>query len=705
MMKTYTASLLCIFLAGAQFAQAQESMDSILADLDYVESGPTAVESSAPEANGSDAAAETAAAPVAKKETLADRGIALYDAGEYAQAKIVFDSILEENPFDKTATSYLKRIAQRVSLLEGRKQATTREEAMTVIEGAWNEDTSVIVKIEEPKDETEIDPEELAIAEKTKQIKEFMIPTIDFMDANVKDVSLYLSEACRRVDPEGKGINILLIGTDGSYDMNANTVTISIRDMSLYDVLNYVAEMAKLRFEVRPNAVVMMPINYVRVTELVTKMYTVSPDVGSDLEAAGGDGGGGGGDDLFGSSFSVAAPTGPVSVVDFFSTVSFPEGSSADYHPSDHQLIVKNTAENFKELERILDMKEMAAARKRSQQVEIEAKFVEFAEGAQKELGFDWNVYGTGSVGGFTMKDGTFYQSAVGLVRPETPANYQPNTGFYAGAARGYQQVQGGQNLLGNAMRTGANVYEAVQSGVTSSMGGIPSMMVFENGDVDVTIRALEQEGTADVLSAPRVTTKSGNEALIRVVEVHRYPQDYDVETGQRTAPVVKPQDWEDFDLGVVLKVTPVVDTESNTIDLDLQPEITKFRGFDEYTVAYNAYIGAGGEYDDDGGNYVGDGSALKARMPFFEKRVVMTQVTIADGHTVVMGGLVDERTETFRDQVPFLGDIPYIGRLFRTEGSRNAKKNLTIFVRATQVDDRGMTQKQREMASGVIGQ
>jgi general secretion pathway protein D len=63
------------------------------------------------------------------------------------------------------------------------------------------------------------------------------------------------------------------------------------------------------------------------------------------------------------------------------------------------------------------------------------------------------------------------------------------------------------------------------------------------------------------------------------------------------------------------------------------------------------------------------------------------------------MGGLVDERTETFRDQVPFLGDIPYLGRLFRTEGSRSAKKNLTIFVTATQVDVNGMTSAERELA------
>jgi general secretion pathway protein D len=85
--------------------------------------------------------------------------------------------------------------------------------------------------------------------------------------------------------------------------------------------------------------------------------------------------------------------------------------------------------------------------------------------------------------------------------------------------------------------------------------------------------------------------------------------------------------------------------------------------------------------------------------MPFFERRYVETQVTIADGHTVAMGGLVDERTETFRDQVPILGDIPFVGRLFRTEGSRNVKKNLIIFVKASQVDARGMTRADRELA------
>ena len=90
--------------------------------------------------------------------------------------------------------------------------------------------------------------------------------------------------------------------------------------------------------------------------------------------------------------------------------------------------------------------------------------------------------------------------------------------------------------------------------------------------------------------------------------------------------------------------------------------------------------------------------------MPFFEIRSVQTRVTVADGSTVMMGGLVDERVETFRDQVPILGDIPYLGRLFRTEGSRSVKKNLVIYVKATQVDERGMTREDREIAGKAAG-
>ncbi|QHI70969.1 hypothetical protein GT409_15230 [Tichowtungia aerotolerans] len=81
---------------------------------------------------------------------------------------------------------------------------------------------------------------------------------------------------------------------------------------------------------------------------------------------------------------------------------------------------------------------------------------------------------------------------------------------------------------------------------------------------------------------------------------------------------------------------------------------------------------------------------ALWGRMPYYRLREIETQVTVADGSTVGMGGLIYDKLETYRDKVPVLGSIPFLGRLFRSEGEKSVKRNLMIFVTATQVDANG---------------
>ncbi len=648
---------------------------------------------------------DAVAAPTGGGTDLFSKGVALYNAGEYDQAEAVFEAMLAEDPYDRRAMEYLRRTAKKISSNEVRKQRTSRAVSMSEIDAAWNPEPKVNAAAVQTGKGTGPSPEELAIQAMEAKLKGIVIPQLDFRDANIKDVVLFLTETCRRQDSEGKGVNIIVQGLDGDSVMGGgSSITISIRDMNLYESLQYIVEMASLKFEVKPSVVAIMPVDYVAPEDMKLEKFDVIPEVGAELESMAG-GEGGGADDLFGESSSTTTG-GPVDVQGFFSIVDWPKGSSAIYQPNFHKLFVKNTPKNIKAVQRILNDLEEEAIVKRSQQVEIEAKFVEFNEGALEELGFDWTLYDNGEFGGFGLSQGNgpYYQPGSGLM---TATRLPDGSVIYSNPQSGYRQtgygpVDGstttGQSLFGNNQRDNSTAFEALQSGLLASMGGSPAAMVFSNNGkfpLDLRITAMEQEGTADVLSAPKVTTKSGNEAIIRVVEVHRYPQDYDVETGQRTAPVVKPQDWENYDLGVVLKVTPVVDAESNTIDLDLEPEINKFKGFDDYVVGYNAYESGGNNTSE----LFGNGSALLARMPYFETRTVQTQVTIADGSTIMMGGLVDERTETFRDQVPFLGDIPYLGRLFRSEGSRSAKKNLTIFVKATQVDDRGMTRADREAA------
>ena len=75
---------------------------------------------------------------------------------------------------------------------------------------------------------------------------------------------------------------------------------------------------------------------------------------------------------------------------------------------------------------------------------------------------------------------------------------------------------------------------------------------------------------------------------------------------------------------------------------------------------------------------------------PFFHMRKIKSTVSIYPGATIVMGGLITESRKAIDDKVPFFGDLPFIGRLFRSHAEQTVKKNLLIFVTTRLVDVRG---------------
>ncbi|MBQ1569012.1 MAG: hypothetical protein IIZ70_03860 [Kiritimatiellae bacterium] len=75
---------------------------------------------------------------------------------------------------------------------------------------------------------------------------------------------------------------------------------------------------------------------------------------------------------------------------------------------------------------------------------------------------------------------------------------------------------------------------------------------------------------------------------------------------------------------------------------------------------------------------------------PFFHVRSVNSKISVYPGATIVMGGLITEERKAMDDKVPFLGDIPFIGRLFRSHSEWTNKRNLLIFVTTRLVDTRG---------------
>ena len=238
------------------------------------------------------------------------------------------------------------------------------------------------------------------------------------------------------------------------------------------------------------------------------------------------------------------------------------------------------------------------------------------------------------------------------------------------------------------------------------------------NADLSMILHMLSQRSDTDLLSAPKVVTKSGQEATIKVVTIYRYPQDYDV-TIQSTSssstssitgtsggsdgkilPMVEPQNFETQEVGVILTCTPDVSAEGQMINLQLTPKVIGEPTWKDYgmkvpmssVMSSSAQMAAIASGQEDMQWF-----SVPMEQPFFKERSIDTHVSIYNGATIVMGGLITEERKSMEDKIPFLGDIPFVGRFFRSRSEWSNKRNLLIFVTARLVDPRG-----RQMTLGT---
>ena len=225
-------------------------------------------------------------------------------------------------------------------------------------------------------------------------------------------------------------------------------------------------------------------------------------------------------------------------------------------------------------------------------------------------------------------------------------------------------------------------------------------------------LHMLAQRTDTDMLSSPKVLARPGQEALIRVVTEWIYPTEFDVTEleeadnnydnnntsvvggggVQVTAPPVKfavePQSFEKQDVGVSLQVVPEVSQEGQMINLLVNPKVVEYLGDFEYgmQVPYIQYGMTAGQVTSAEVQYY----QVSMPQPKFHFREISTYLSVYNGSTVVMGGLITEQRNSFEDKVPFLGDLPFIGFLFRSRGEYSEKRNLLIFLTARLVDPAG---------------
>ncbi len=503
-----------------------------------------------------------------------------------------------------------------------------------------------------------------------RKLETIVLPSVNFSAMELSRVATTLSLISAEFDPaEGasKGVNIVLLDP-------ANTnpkINLTLRDMSLKRVLDFVVRTAGWEYEIQSDAVVLRPVQ--GVTELETRFHAVSRSTVLRLTGK-----------ATAQNSQVTTPPPDVEAegrairtflqlagVDFEGT----PGSSLAFDGS--QLIATQTPRNLQRLANIL-------ARYRDvRQVEIEAKFMEVQQGALEELGVQWSLATKAAhLNGTDAR----YTTAGGVTRSLAEA-FRNATSSQQISISGEGQPDGGLTLptpapsLPGGVMLGAGT--SPLANITGSIGEF---------DVNAIVRALSQKSGTELLSAPRLTVLSGNPATITVAQEMRYPQSYgqiqsQVGTGSisggGSAGVSitsgTPQEFATRNIGVELRVTPTVEEDNRSISLDLNPKVTEFEGFVEYG-GPSVAISGGTTVTVPPGFY----------QPIFAVREVSTRVTLWDGATLIMGGLTREDVKKVNDKVPILGSVPIIGRLFRTKGESTQKRNLLIFVTAHLVNPGG---------------
>ena len=661
-----------------------------------------------------------------------------YNLGKYDEAKKEYENVLRIDPYNSAARRGLERLAQARSDYYRAAYDHTRAELLSEVDKAW--ELSVPVDVPETWQQNPRPPgEREGTAYITEKLRRIIIPTINFEDITVEDAIDILRIRSREfdtieLDPAKKGVNFVIRrprtaapagGGDAGLDageLGDNLPLVATQDPSalrirelrvsnipLEQALKYICDATRLKYKVDEYSVTLVPQSE-DTQDVFTRSFNVPPDFQSSLENSSGGGGAQAEVDPFNDAPGSGGPsqlTARPPIIEQLKKagINFGNGSSATLS-NNGVLLVTNTPSELDKIEQLVD----GFQDKQPKQVKITTKFVEITQENNEELGFDWIIspfsIGTDMFGaGGTIGNGL---ARIGndFTGPNVPGAVLGQNDVSNIVTAGNRSGDGALNrnsidaVLNNPNRTAQQ--QSVAPGIMSLTG------LFSDGEVKMIMRGLSQKKGADLMTAPSVTTKPGIKATIEIIREFMYPTEYSepqipTSTGQnnnngggglpiggggiQTFPVTpaNPENFETRNTGVTLEVEPTITDNNFLIDLRFAPEIVEFEGF----VNYGSPITTGGT--DALGNPVQIVlTENRIEMPVFSTRRVNSQLTIYDGYTVAVGGLMREDVQQVEDKVPILGDIPLIGRLFQTTAENRIKSNLIVFVTAQIIDTTG---------------
>ena len=717
--------------------------------------------------------------------------------------------VLVNDPYNQEAIRLRKSIQKKRKVVLQQEREAARDGMIADVDEAWRPVYAVnatkldTASAETVKAQTGEDPERTQEQDIEKRMKEMRLPAISFKPpATIMDAVDFFSQASKDYDRpdiplEKRGFNFVLKtpqlqasqeeSSEESNDFSASgeeeeaksgnfglrmIPKISASDISFHEALKIVCDSVEYKFIIRGPMVMVMPRD-MSTAEILSRQYNVLEAFLERMTSASSDvkemkaSGFGGGNARNNNEDSEENQEKDWKAFFEQMGVKWPEGSSIMYIKTLGKLYVRNTRENLAEFEKVLQ--EMGSQPKL---IEIETRFVEVSQEDLNSLGFEWILNSN-----YDLSANNWLGKALGIKNGQWTSSGElgdwsagGKTQNGAGTTEGGRPPAGGQTSVqsstvtsdgrnlginafgGNSQYANGNRYlSTVGNHISGESGSVNDQFMRVNAflgsaDLSMILHMLSQRSDTDLLSAPKVVTKSGENAVIKVVTEYIYPQDYDVQLqssssgsssssgGGQSAilAVVEPQNFTMREVGVILDVTPTYsEANGGTIDLELKPSVVDEPTWKNYGMRI-PFTGntSSGTMADIGSIFEGMGAALNSikeatgvdtvldkdevntmsksvvdaavssarnvssssgatmtwydapmEQPFFHVRSIDSKVSITPGSTVVMGGLITEARKAMDDKVPFLGDLPYIGRFFRSHAEYTNKRNLLIFV------------------------
>jgi len=627
-----------------------------------------------------------------------------YDLGKFDEAGRHYEAVLRIDPHNRAARRGMERVASAMSAYQLASYDNTRAQMLAEVDAQWE----IQVPLEDALPALETgrfspDPGRafMPVAQKLSRI---IVPSFRLEQATIEDAIQLLRIRAREndtfeTDPAQRGVNILLLmpadRDDERLDLAGRRIDLQLANASLEAILGYICDATSTGFTTDGHSVVIRPRSIHR-DEMVTRMFRVSPDFLSALSASSGVSAGGAPADIFAPAPRAGLLPRRIGIREALegNGVQFVEGASASL--SNNLLRVTHTAAALEMIEQLVN----TIGETEPVLVVTRVTFMRVQESRLQELGFDWllgNFKLLGGIGDYIGVTGGTQGNGSSLADldplfppvPMNPITSGNRSGNYALSTNSFL---GG--MIGNT--TGDKIELSRAPGILSLTG------VMNNTTAQMVIRALDQNTGIDVMHQPAVVTNNGQASSIQVVREFIYPTEYEPPEipqnvgsnsgGQTPVTPAMPTAFDTRDTGMKLEVLPLVDSTRNYIDLTLAPEFTEFDGFLNYGtpikgITFNPVLGESETVEI---------TPNEILMPIFSVQRLNTQVTVMDGTTLVLGGLISSRVENVEDKTPILGDIPLVGRLFQSKASRNIRTALVFFVNVELIDPTGRPYRDR---------